>query len=107
MHRTIAPFAAFALVAAPHLAEAKIACYPIDRMETALVSEYGERRQFTGAEGEGVEYRLYVNRDTGSWSWVGIPKGTNVACVLFAGKIKEDTPAAPGATKKREPVALF
>ena len=95
----------FALVLAPQLALAKLACYPLAQIERALDSDYGETRHFSGRETAGIEYRLYVNAKTGSWSWVGIPVGTQVACLIFSGSADdalpraEPAPAAPPQAK--------
>lgn len=95
-----------ALGLAPQPASAKLACYPLDKMEQALNAEYGEKPHFTGRESEGVEYRLYVNAQTGSWSWVGIPAGTRIGCLVFAGRVHENRP--PGEPPARpEPPAQF
>lgn len=92
---TIAGLALCIVLAAP-AAEAKLSCYPLKQVEQALGTEYGERQSFSGrdaaGEASGVEYRLYVNADTGSWTWVGIPAGSEIGCLIFAGKIQE----APG-----------
>ena len=93
--------AALAAVAAAAPANAKLACYHLKQIERALGAEYGERQEFAGREaktGEAIEYRLYVNRDTGSWSWVGIPAGTEVGCLIFAGTV----PANSGSPGKPE-----
>lgn len=106
MTRIAGPLAGIALVFAPQLAAAKLACYPLDRIEAALQSEYGEQAQFRGHEEAGVEYRLYVNRKTGTWSWIGIPTGARVGCLIFAGKTNP-VPDAKSDDKPAPPVAQF
>lgn len=96
-------FAATALaLAAAAPAHAKLACYHLKQIEQALEAEYGEKPAFTGREsktGESIEYRLYVNAETGSWSWVGIPAGTEVGCLVFAGTM----PNKPGKPESGNP----
>ncbi len=75
-----------AAVSLPQAAHAKLSCYPLAQIEQALDTEYGEMRRFTGKESTGIEYRLYVNDKTGTWSWIGIPAGAEVGCLIFAGK---------------------
>ena len=87
----------FAFALAPQLALAKLACYPLTQIEAALDADYGETRHFAGREAEGIEYRLYVNARTGSWSWVGIPSGTQVGCLIFAGSGDTAIPRAAPA----------
>lgn len=108
-----AVFAA-AVFAAAAPAQAKLACYHLKQIAQALESEYGEKQQFTGREaktGETIEYRLYINAETGSWSWVGIPAGTEIGCLIFAGTIPEKPgkpgAAAPSATPSTAPQAQF
>jgi len=87
-----------AVALAPEAASAKLACYPLAQIERALDADYGETRHFTGHESTGIEYRLYVNAKTGNWSWVGIPAGTEVGCLIFAGTRDDAKPApAPAA----------
>jgi hypothetical protein len=97
----VASVAIVASLFAAHAAEAKLACYPLKQIEKALGTEYGEKQQFAGreesAEAKTVEYRLYVNAETGSWSWVGIPAGGEIGCLIFAGKMPE-TRANPEPT---------
>jgi hypothetical protein len=109
MQRFAIPFAGVALLALPHIARAEISCYPLARMEQALSVEYGESAMFKGSEDKGTEYRLYVNRSTGTWSWVGVPKGTRIACLIFAGRSKPDASIPPVETEKSAPppVAQF
>jgi len=95
---------ALALAIAPATASAKLSCYPLAQIESALDSEYGEMRQFTGKEEAGIEYRLYVNAKTGSWSWIGIPKGTEVGCLIFAGR---NDAAGPSTRPSSPPQAQF
>lgn len=87
---------AIALPALP--ASAKLTCYPLTQIERALDAEYGESRRFSGREATGIEYRLYVNAKTGSWSWIGIPAGAAVGCLIFAGRSDEAPPAAAPPT---------
>jgi len=98
---TAAVLAAGLAAAAPSAAEAKLACYHLKQIEQSLEAQYGEKPQFTGREAKsgesGVEYRLYVNAETGSWSWVGIPAGTEVGCLIFGGTMP-DRPAKPAAS---------
>src|SRR5262249_13119439 len=75
-------------------AAAKLSCYPLAQIEQALHAEYGEMRRFTGRESTGIEYRLYVNAKTGSWSWIGIPAGAKIACLIFAGRAEHALPGA-------------
>jgi len=94
--------AAFAALTAAAPAHAKLACYHLKLIEQALDAEYGEKPAFTGREskaGESIEYRLYVNAATGSWSWVGIPAGTEVGCLVFAGT----TPDKQGKPQAGDP----
>ena len=86
----------------PQVAPATLSCYPLTEIERALDAEYGEVRHFTGSESTGIEYRLYVNAKTGSWSWIGIPAGAKVGCLIFAGRsvdaplrMNSPAPAAP------------
>ena len=87
----------FVLALAPQLALAKLACYPLAQIERTLDSDYGEIRHFSGRETAGIEYRLYINAKTGSWSWVGIPAGTQVGCLIFAGSADDAMPRAESA----------
>lgn len=89
----------------PQLAAAKLACYPLTQIEQALDAEYGETRQFAGHETTGIEYRLYVNAKTGSWSWVGIPTGTKVGCLIFAGRAEEEPRRTVPPTQPAPPPA--
>ena len=107
MKRIIATLAGLAVVLSPQLAAAKLACYPLAQIEQTLGAEYGEKRQFSGRETEGIEYRLYVNARTGSWSWVGIPVGTQVGCLIFAGKGQPDLPASDMLAQPAHPGAQF
>lgn len=68
------------------------ACFPLAEIERALGGEYGERRRFAGREEGGIEYRLYVNAATGTWSWVGIPADAAAGCLLFAGRTNSASP---------------
>lgn len=95
MKRILATAACSAAVFTPQLAEAKLSCYPLAQIERALDSEYGEMRRFAGKETTGIEYRLYVNAKTGSWSWIGIPAGAEVGCLIFAGRTNDALPADP------------
>jgi hypothetical protein len=109
----------FAGLASAAPAQAKLACYHLKQIEQALGAEYGEKQTFAGREaktGEAIEYRLYVNAETGSWSWVGIPAGTEVGCLIFAGTLpdRRDPPdagkpdsAAPSSLPSRTPQAQF
>jgi hypothetical protein len=97
MTRILATAACLPALLAPQLAEAKLSCYPLAQIERALDSEYGEMRRFAGKETTGIEYRLYVNAKTGSWSWIGIPAGAEVGCLIFAGRTDEAPPADPPA----------
>lgn len=81
----------------PQIAEAKLACYPLAHIERALDAEYGESRRFAGKAGTGIEFRLYVNAKTGTWSWIGIPAGAEVGCLIFAGRADAAAPAEPPA----------
>ncbi len=92
MTRILASATALAIAALPQLALAKPSCYPLAQIEQALDSEYGEARRFSGNESTGIEYRLYVNATTGSWSWIGIPAGTKVGCLIFAGSADTELP---------------
>ena len=107
MNRIIASLAGLTIALSPELAAAKLACYPLAQIEQALGSEYGEKRQFSGRESEGVEYRLYVNAETGSWSWVGIPAGTQIGCLIFAGKGLPETPGSEPSSQPSPPAAKF
>lgn len=95
MARFAASVVCLAAVLAPQLAEAKLICYPLTQIESALDGEYGEMRRFSGTESAGIEYRLYVNAKTGSWSWIGIPAGAAVGCLIFAGRTGEAPLADP------------
>lgn len=97
MKRILASAIGFAVALPPAAALAKLSCYPLTQIEQALDAEYGEMRQFTGHESTGIEYRLYVNAKTGSWSWVGIPSGTKVGCLIFAGQADQAPPSLPPA----------
>ena len=97
MKRILASAVALAAALAPQVALAKLACYPLAQFEQALDVEYGEMRRFAGKEPTGIEYRLYVNAKTGSWSWIGIPAGAEVGCLIFAGRADEAPPAKPSA----------
>jgi hypothetical protein len=83
-----------ALPASATPAPARLTCYPLTQIESALDAEYGELRRFSGREATGIEYRLYINAKTGSWSWIGIPAGAAVGCLIFAGRSDEAPPAA-------------
>ena len=88
----LAAATALTALAAAAPAQAKLACYHLAQIEQALGAEYGEKQAFAGREaktGESIEYRLYVNAETGSWSWVGIPAGTQMGCLIFAGTLPE------------------
>ncbi len=99
MKRLLASALSLGIALAPQLAGAKLACYPLTQIEQLLDREYGEVRHFAGQESTGIEYRLYLNAKTGSWSWVGIPAGTKVGCLIFAGRSESDSlsdiPAMP------------
>jgi len=97
MKRILASAIGFAVALPSSAALAKLSCYPLTQIEQALDAEYGEMRRFTGHETTGIEYRLYVNAKTGSWSWVGIPSGTKVGCLIFAGKADQAPPHLPPA----------
>ena len=94
MKRIVAAAIGVAIAALPLPAMAKLACYPLTQIERALDSEYGEMRRFAGKEATGIEYRLYVNARTGSWSWIGIPAGAGIGCLIFAGGADAPPPAA-------------
>lgn len=102
-----ASVAALFILAAPQLAAAKLACYPLAHIEQALEAEYGEARHFTGHESTGIEYRLYVNARTGSWSWIGIPAGTQIGCLIFAGRGEDHRPRVEPPPDSRPPAAQF
>jgi len=103
----VALLAGLTIALSPQLAAAKLACHPLAQMEQALGSDYGEKRQFSGRESEGIEYRLYVNAETGSWSWVGIPAGTQIGCLIFAGKGQPESPASEPSAQPSPPAAQF
>lgn len=103
MNRTLATAAALAVCSVPQMAAAKLSCYPITQIERALDGEFGEMRSFAGKEATGIEYRLYVNTRTGSWSWIGIPAGAGIGCLIFAGRSNE---ASPGE-RQPKPDAQF
>ena len=108
MKRALAVTLGFACALAPAIApataSAKLSCYPLAQIESALDTEYGEMRQFTGKEEAGIEYRLYVNAKTGTWSWIGIPKGSEVGCLIFAGRNDD---ARPSDQRPAPPQAQF
>lgn len=93
MRRILASAIGLVIAAAPQWAAAKLTCYPLTQIERALDSEYGEMRRFSGRESTGIEYRLYINAKTGSWSWIGIPAGAAVGCLIFAGRADEEMPS--------------
>jgi hypothetical protein len=97
MKRLLALAIGFAVAVPPLPASANLACYPLTQIEQALDSEYGEMRRFSGKEATGIEYRLYVNARTGSWSWIGIPAGAGIGCLIFAGRADAPPPAEPPA----------
>lgn len=97
MIRTLASAACITAVLVPQLAAAKLSCYPLAQIERALDGDYGEVRRFAGTEAAGIEYRLYVNAKTGSWSWIGIPAGAEVGCLIFAGRSNEAPSTHPPA----------
>lgn len=97
MKRILAFASAFAAAFFPQLALAKLPCFPLAQMERALDTEYGELRRFAGKEATGIEYRLYMNAKTGTWSWVGIPAGAEVGCLIFAGRVSGAPPVVPSA----------
>ena len=86
MTRIIPAVVGLAVMLAPELATAKLSCYPLKQIRNALEAQYGDKPLFTGREAEGIEYRLYVNAQTGSWTWIGIPAGTALGCLIFAGR---------------------
>ena len=92
-------------------AEAKLACYHLKQIEHALEAEYGEKQRFTGHEAKSgaaaVEYRLYVNAETGSWTWVGIPAGSEMGCLIFGGTIPEKRGNAETDHRPAPPEAQF
>jgi hypothetical protein len=107
MKRILGSTFAFALMLSPELASAKLSCYPLAQIEQALGAEYGETRRFAGQESTGIEYRLYVNAKTGTWSWIGIPAGAKVGCLIFAGRGEVVPPSAEPSTTKSPPDAQF
>lgn len=107
MNRILGSTIAFALVLAPGFASAKLTCYPLGQIEQALDTEYGETRRFAGQESTGIEYRLYVNAKTGTWSWIGIPAGAKVGCLIFAGRGEVVQPPAEPSATKSPPEAQF
>ena len=111
MKKLVASVAIAASLFAAQAAEAKLACYPLKQIEQALGTEYGEKQQFTGreesAEAKAVEYRLYVNAETGSWSWVGIPSGSEIGCLIFAGKMPEGRATPEPTATPRMPQFQF
>jgi hypothetical protein len=107
MKRILVSALGLAVASAPQLAMAKLTCYPLTQIERALDAEYGEMRRFSGREATGIEYRLYVNGKTGSWSWIGIPAGTGVGCLIFAGNADEDMPGIDPPAPTSPPQAQF
>lgn len=107
MKRILASTIGFAFVVLPGLALAKLSCYPLAQIEQALDAEYGEGRRFSGHESTGIEYRLYVNAKTGSWSWIGIPAGAQVGCLIFAGRADESPPRLEPPRPVAPPQAQF
>src|SRR5512134_461050 len=103
MKRILASAVGLAAAFSPPLALAKLSCYPLAQIERALGFEFGEMRRFAGKESSGIEYRLYVNAKTGSWSWIGIPAGAEVGCLIFAGSAD----AMPAAESPAPPQAQF
>ncbi len=91
-----------AAMSLPQAAHAKLSCYPLAQIERALDTEYGEMRRFSGKESTGIEYRLYVNDKTGTWSWIGIPAGAAVGCLIFAGKGDAMPPSAAPNTPQAQ-----
>jgi hypothetical protein len=86
MTRIIPAVIGLVIALTPDLAAAKLSCYPLKQIENALEAEYGDQPIFTGREAGGIEYRLYVNAQTGSWTWIGIPVGTFLGCLIFDGR---------------------
>jgi hypothetical protein len=107
MKRILASTIGFAFVLLPELAQAKLSCYPLAQIEQALDAEYGESRRFSGHESTGIEYRLYVNAKTGSWSWIGIPAGAQVGCLIFAGRAEANPPRLDPPRPVSPPQAQF
>jgi len=106
MTRIIPAMAGLAVALAPQLAAAKLSCYPLKQIEQALKAEYGEKPHFTGREAEGIAYRLYVNAQTGNWSWIGVPAGTELGCIIFAGRTQRG-PASATPSGQPTPEAQF
>ena len=89
MRTVVASLALIGSAVAQSAAAGTPPCYPLNQIEQALGGQYGERQRFAGRDADGadaVEYRLYVNAETGSWSWVGIPEGTRIGCLVFSGR---------------------
>ena len=107
MKRILASTISCALVLLPEFAAAKLSCYPLAQIEQALDAEYGEARRFSGHESTGIEYRLYVNAKTGSWSWIGIPEGAQLGCLIFAGRADESPPRLEPPRPVSPPQAQF
>ena len=107
MKRISALAASLAIALSPQLAAAKLVCYPLTQIEQALDVEYGEMQQFSGRESTGIEYRLYVNAKTGSWSWVGIPAGAKVGCLIFIGRAEDMLPRTQPPAPAAPPQAQF
>lgn len=93
MNRLLGSAVALAAASAPHPAASELVCYPLAQIEHALDGAFGESRSFAGKDAAGIAYRLYLNSRTGSWSWIGIPAGAEIGCLIFAGR-SDDTPAA-------------
>ena len=102
MRRILASALGLSAALAPQLALAKLSCYPLAQIERALDTEFGEMRRFAGRESTGIECRLYVNAKTGSWSWIGIPAGAEVGCLIFAGRAEETRPTEPPAAPQAQ-----
>jgi hypothetical protein len=105
MKQIAAPTLAAVILASANAGAAEVACYPLAHIEQALGTQYGETRRFSGKEGAGIEYRLYVNSKTGTWSWVGIPPKTEIGCLIFAGAAKDQVGEGDDRAPQPNPAA--
>lgn len=75
------------------MASAQQNCAPIDEVFVYLWQEYGESGISMFKSSQGVNYVLFANPDTGSWTLVKLHEAQGMACSVGSGDSYEVLPS--------------
>lgn len=86
---------AFLLCLLAFPAAAQMQCAPLEKMKEALTKQYQEQPMMmgnAGKEGQTLTAFFYVNRETKTWTIIGVDDKDN-ACIIVAGDNLRAAPA--------------